>query len=198
MTIDRKGLVTRYFASNEDDDAIDRMADPCAETTDPVHSTLMPSGNDSKQTELELVPITDQIEARVKEAVGDPPAPEPASRPPPEPTPLELAAIEPLRGALWREPRRSILRPLLKGLAIVALLALAAGALVIFTDAGRDLLPRSMQPEAKRIARKLEHRANKIGREEFYTFTDDQGVVHIVDDREKVPRKYRARAQKKR
>jgi hypothetical protein len=158
----------------------------------------MSSGGESK-TELDLVPITEQIEARVQESVAGVSTAEPASSPPPEPPPLELAEIEPPPGELWEPPKQRIdMRRAFKWIGVVAVLALAAGGFLAFTDVGRGLLPGPMQRDAKNIARTIERSANELGQDELYTFTDDQNVVHIVDDLEKVPRKYRARAKKSR
>jgi hypothetical protein len=141
---------------------------------------------------------SDEIEARVTESVGEVDTRDPPEPPPKEEPPLELAEIEPLPNDLWEPPPTPFdKKRAMKWIGIVLLVVLGAGAFLIFTDAGRDALPKSVQPEAKKVAREVERRTPKIGRDEFYTFSDDQGVVHIVDDLEKVPAKYRARAKKR-
>jgi hypothetical protein len=123
--------------------------------------------------------MKDRISERVEEAVADVNrelTPEALGAPPEEPPPLELAEVaprarpeEPKEPLIdWFRVKRALGR-LFKVLAISIVLALAVGAYFLLTDRGRS--------------------------KPIYTFTDDQGVVHFVDDPEKIPPKYRAAAQ---
>jgi hypothetical protein len=156
------------------------------------------STGERKPDQVELVPITEQIEARVNESVRDVEPREPPTPPPQEPPPVELSEIEPPPGELWAPPpvpfdgRRAM-----KWIGVILVLALASAGFLVFTDAGRDLLPSSMKPQAKKVAGDIEQKVKRVGQDEFYTFSDDDGVVHIVDDLEKVPPEYRSRAKKK-
>jgi hypothetical protein len=152
----------------------------------------------------EIIPITEQIEARVQDAVGElgVAKPEPKTEPPRPPESLELAEVQPF---VKPKPEEPLLSPyevkrgfkrIFKFLLIAAGLALIAGMALSFTDRGRLLLPASMRRPAKELAGEVEKRA--LGVEDYYTFTDDQGVVHFVDDLEKVPERYRSRAKKTR
>ncbi len=161
--------------------------------------------SDERDDRLETVPITDQISLRVQESVNevDPAGPEP----PPPPAPLEVEApleIEPLPPRPPPTPlppteaelaqRRSRRRRLL--LAFLVVLVGAAG-FFGFTDVGRGLLPQSMRGQAKTLADDVERRAREATTDAYYTFTDDEGVVHIVDSLEKVPERYKRRAKRK-
>lgn len=96
-----------------------------------------------------------------------------------EPPPLELAELPP-RSVEVPPPELGRLGPALKraakGLAVFAVLAAVAAAAVLFSWGA---LLRPPAPST------------------LYTFTDGDGVVHIVDDLEKVPPAQRARAKAK-
>ncbi len=142
----------------------------------------------------------DPIAAKVAEAVDEVnrEAP-PDSGAQPEAWPdLELGEAAPAsRGEVMEvRPERSY-RGMVKALLGVAVVVLAVGAFLTFTQTGRALLPVSTQKEADRVVREVERRA-QLGDDVFYTFTDDQGVVHIVDHLDKVPKAYRSRVKKTR
>jgi hypothetical protein len=156
---------------------------------------------------LETIPITEQIDARVSDAVDeiqreqkrDPMTGQPIVEPPP----LELAMPVP-REVVHTLPKTPLLTILHRGLMkslkwviLAVVLAVAAGAFLAFTKTGRALLPKSMQGEAKKMAAEVEQRARDVTEEKLYTYTDDQGVVHIVDELEKVPPQFRKRATKR-
>ncbi len=161
--------------------------------------------SDDRDDRLHTVPITEQIMARVQDAVDevDPAGPKEPPRPPPEPdAPLEIEAIPerppapplpPTEAELarGRSRRRRILVS-----AVVFLVG--AAAFVGFTDIGRGLLPTHLQGQAKTLADDVERRAREATTDRFYTFTDDDGVVHIVDALDKVPPRYRSRAEETR
>ena len=98
------------------------------------------------------------------------PAPAPEAR-------LELAEIEPLQGELWVPPAPKRRWP--KWI-VLAILAVSAAGAFLYLSGAPDHIARRMKPA------------------EFYTFSDEKGVIHIVDDLEKVPKKFRARAKKTR
>lgn len=154
---------------------------------------------------LSTVPITEQIMARVQDAVDevDPagPTPEPRRAPSAPEPPLELAELParppptelpPTEAELAR--RRSRRRRILVGL---ALLVVATVGFFGFTDLGRGLLPGPLRGQAKSLAEDVERRAREATTDSYYTFTDDDGVVHIVDSLDKVPARYRKRAERK-
>jgi hypothetical protein len=125
--------------------------------------------------------------------------------PKPEP-PLELdeSKMPPKKPAdpppRLEEPRsplevRRKLKKVLVALLVLAALAVGAAALALFTDVGRGLLPEPMKTPAAKTALEIEQRAREAAGPTFYTFTDDDGVVQIVDDLDKVPEKYRKKAK---
>src|SRR5687767_8847889 len=93
----------------------------------------------------------DEIEARVAESVGDVDTSDPPRDPPSEPPPLELAEIEPLPNDLWEPPPTPFDKKRAKWIGIALVIAICIGAFLIFTDTGRDVLPGSMQPQAKKV-----------------------------------------------
>lgn len=117
-------------------------------------------------------------------------------------TPLETVEAEPKpAGELWPETppaevdrRRKKRLQLALGAALVVAIAAAVG---IFTTQGRKMLPRDMQRPARQIADDVERRAAEAAGDAFYTFTDKDGVVHIVDSLDKVPPEYRRSAKRK-
>lgn len=125
------------------------------------------------------------------------------SPPAPEPPPLELAVVapssrkrpEPLAAATEPHRVRRLFWRVARVVLILALVVLGAVAFVLFTHTGRALLPESLQTPAAKTAIGLEQRAREATGPTFYTFTDDNGVVQIVDDIEKVPDKYRKRVK---
>lgn len=129
---------------------------------------------------VKLAPA-ERIEARVQDAVGEiAGVPEPRSEPPREPEALELAAVAPFVRPKASEPRATAfgvkrgLRRLAKFLAIAAVLAvLVVGALVLMSGRAGTLLEDD---------------------EALWTFTDKDGVVHIVDDLDSVPAEHRKQA----
>ena len=154
-----------------------------------------------------MVPITEQIAEKVADAVAgskddsfmsantvDIPAPEPPlelampERPPPPPAPEFPPPLAELKARRSRRIKLTI------GLTV---LVVAVTGLVVFTSVGRDLLPPDMQKPARRIADDVERRAIEASGDALYTFTDDDGVVHIVDALDKVPPEYRDRAERK-
>jgi hypothetical protein len=122
---------------------------------------------------LEMESVSESINAKPKPV------------PPPD-APLELAAIEPLPEPTYGPP--PVRRPIPRWpFVVLALAAIGAAGLYVY---GRPEIPRVVRSEAASLARELEPT--------FYQFTDDDGSIHIVDDLEKVPPKYRARAERKR
>lgn len=141
----------------------------------------------SKPDDVQLVPITEQIEARVQDAVGEVAGvPEPRAEPSPEPEALELAEVTPfVRPKETNDPEPPLtafevkrgLRRVFKLAAIAAVLAaLAIGALVLLSGRADTLLDG----------------------DSLWTFTDKNGVVHIVDDLDKVPAEHRKQATRAR
>ena len=155
---------------------------------------------------VEIVPITDQVAAKVQQAVDeveDEPLPPSGTRPQDLPAielgeaaPASVGEVMHVPSERWLAFKRAV-RGSMKALIAVAVLAVIAAAFFAFSDTGREMLPSSMQDDADRVARKVERRVRGSD-ETFYQFTDNQGVVHIVDHFEKVPKQYRKRAEKKR
>jgi hypothetical protein len=152
--------------------------------------------------------MTDEIDERVKEAAesakghayGEIAVPPPAA----DEAPLELDAPPPPAPSEKEDDRRTKWNPLyvkmlvkrsLVVVVIVAVVGLGAGAFFLFTKTGRDVLPEDMKTPAAKAAIEIEQRAREATGPTFYTFTDDKGVIQIVDDVEKVPAKYRAKAK---
>ncbi|MCK6546142.1 hypothetical protein L6R52_09755 [Myxococcota bacterium] len=79
-------------------------------------------------------------------------------------------------------------------LALAALLALTFAALAL-TPLGRGLLPEELRAPLDTATRTVKDTLPTLGEKDLYTFTDDEGVVHIVDGLDKIPEKYRARAK---
>src|SRR5262249_40643432 len=104
----------------------------------------------------------------------------PPPQPKPPPSPLEV--------------KRRVKKVLI-ALVVLGLLAAGAAAFVLFTNAGRGVLPESLKTPAAKTALEIEQRAREATGPTFYTFTDDKGVIQIVDDIDKVPEKYRSRAK---
>jgi predicted aspartyl protease len=55
------------------------------------------------------------------------------------------------------------------------------------TETERVTPPNPSQPQAERAAKPQEQDASN-----FYTYTDDQGIIHMANDLNKVPQKYRS------
>lgn len=73
-------------------------------------------------------------------------------------------------------------------LAVIAALAL--------TPLGEVVLPEPVRAPLRAATKELTDELPRLGDDHLYTFTDDRGVVHIVDDLEKIPERYRARAKR--
>jgi hypothetical protein len=86
---------------------------------------------------------------------------------------------------------------------LFAVIALAGAVLFLsISPLGKGVLPEDLRASVAGATRELAAlgskatKAQRRGPPAFYKFTDDEGVVHVVDDLRKVPEKYRKRAEK--
>jgi hypothetical protein len=153
------------------------------------------SREDEGRIELEILGPTRAeelaaMEARVQETAGEVNREiEPVDPPetPPE-APLELAERPPKpKPAPFVAPaERDLFRRRLRLTAVVLVMIALGGALSIyFARKGEKGLPPVIREQLEDL---------KPG---LYTYSDDEGVVHIVDEWKKVPERFRARAVKK-
>jgi hypothetical protein len=144
------------------------------------------------------------MEARVKDLADEVNRERPEAAPSAgtaEEAPLELAELPkkpPVKPFVSPAERALFKKRVLSVVMVLFLGALGFGAWLFFSPEGKKQLPAPVRSSAEQLKNDVAERARDLSDPPLYTFTDDEGVPHIVDDLDKVPQRYRARALKKR